>query len=341
MKAVGYAKSLPIDDAESLMDIELPQPVAEGCDLLVRVKAIAANPVDAKIRTRAAPAQGEYRVLGWDAVGEVVAVGDAVKLYKAGDKVFYAGELNRQGCNAEFQLVDERLVGRKPASISDSEAAALPLTTITAWELLFKHLAVTESSASGDSKSNDTILVIGAAGGVGSILVQLIKQLTDAKVIGTASREKSQAWIKKLGADFVIDHSKPLTPQVKALGIESITHVASLTHTDSYFDECIELLEPFGKIVLIDDPTSIDVMKLKPKSLSLHIEFMFARSTFKVKDMSEQGKLLNRLSALVDEDRIKATMATHLGTINAENLRVAHQTLESGKSMGKIVLEGF
>ena len=341
MKAVGYAKSLPIDDAESLMDIELPQPVAEGRDLLVRVKAIAANPVDAKIRTRAAPAQGEYRVLGWDAVGEVVAVGDAVKLYKAGDKVFYAGELNRQGCNAEFQLVDERLVGRKPASISDSEAAALPLTTITAWELLFKHLAVTESSASSDKTSNDIILVIGAAGGVGSILIQLIKQLTGAKVIATASREKSQAWIKKLGADFVIDHTKPLTPQVKALGIESITHVASLTHTDSYFDECIELLEPFGKIVLIDDPTSIDVMKLKPKSLSLHIEFMFARSTFKVKDMSEQGKLLNRLSALVDEDRIKATMATHLGTINAENLRVAHQTLESGKSMGKIVLEGF
>lgn len=341
MKAVGYAKSLPIDDPESLIDIELPQPVATGRDLLIRVDAIAANPVDTKIRQRAAPEQGEYKVLGWDAVGEVVAVGEAASLFKTGDKVFYAGDLNRQGCNAEFQLVDERLVGRKPTSLKDDEAAALPLTAITAWELLFKHLAIPELTANDDKNSKDIVLVIGAAGGVGSILIQLVKQLTAATVIGTASRESSQAWIKKLGADHVVNHAEPLIPQLNALGFDSVTHVASLTHTDSYFDDCVELLSTFGRIALIDDPVSLDAMKLKRKSLSLHIEFMFARSLFSAPDMDEQGKLLNRLSQLVDEGRIKTTVAKRLGTINAKNLRAAHSELESGTAIGKIVLKGF
>ncbi|SEA11151.1 zinc-binding alcohol dehydrogenase family protein [Microbulbifer marinus] len=342
MKAVGYRQSLPITDADSLMDIELPQPVASGHDLLVKIRAIAVNPVDFKVRKRAAPAEGEHKVLGWDAVGEVVATGDKVSLFQPGDAVFYAGDLNRQGSNAEFQLVDERIVGRKPSSLSDAEAAALPLTTITAWEMLFEHLGIQRQSAGASGQSEEVILVIGAAGGVGSILLQLARALTGATLIATASRESSSEWVKKLGAHHVVDHTKPLQPQIEALGIGPVTHVASLHRTDSYFETFIDLLAPFGKIAMIDDPEKpLDVMKMKPKSLSLHIEFMFARSMFQAADMDEQGKLLNRLSDLVDQGLVQTTIGKNLGTINAEHLRAAHEELESGRAIGKIVLEGF
>ena len=342
MKAVGYSKSLPINDPESLLDIELPQPIATGRDLLVKIKAIAVNPVDYKIRQRFAPAAGNYKVIGWDAVGEVVAAGEAATQFKPGDQVYYAGDLNRQGCNAEYQLIDERIVGSKPKSLSDAEAAALPLTTITAWEMLFEHLAIKQQSPESTEKSNEVILVVGAAGGVGSILVQVAKAITGATIIGTASRESSQAWVKKLGADYVVDHSKPLQSQIEALGIGQVTHVASLTHTDSYFATYIELLAPFGKIAMIDDPaTPLDVMKLKFKSLSLHIEFMYARSMFQTADMAEQGRLLSRVADLIDQGYIQTTAGKNLGTINAAKLRAAHAELESGKSIGKIVLEGF
>ncbi|NNL56279.1 MAG: zinc-binding alcohol dehydrogenase family protein [Pseudomonadales bacterium] len=340
MKAIGYTQSLPIDDPRALEDVELPQPVATARDLLIKIKAIAVNPVDYKIRQNVAPEAGEHRVLGWDAVGEVVATGESVSQFKPGDQVFYAGDLNRPGCNAEYQLVDERIVGRKPKSLSDSEAAALPLTSITAWEILFEHFAIPRRSPDSKSKSTDVILVIGAAGGVGSILVQLAKALTGATVIGTASRESSQAWVEELGADHVVDHTQPLQPQIEALNLR-ITHVASLTHTESYFDDYIELLVPFGKIALIDDPESLDVMKIKPKSLSLHIEFMFARSMFNAADMNEQSNLLNRLADLIDQGFVKTTIGKNLGAIDARNLRKAHEELESGKSIGKIVLEGF
>ncbi|MGI9276365.1 MAG: zinc-binding alcohol dehydrogenase family protein [Endozoicomonas sp.] len=341
MKAIGYTQSLPITDSESLQDIELPQPVATGRDLLVRVKAIAVNPVDYKIRQRATPEEGRQKVLGWDAVGEVVAAGEAVTQFKPGDVVYYAGDLNRQGSNAEYQLVDERIVGSKPKSLSDAEAAALPLTAITAWEMLFEHLAIKPQSPGSKEKSDDVILVVGAAGGVGSIFIQLAKTITGATVIATASRESSQAWVKKLGADFVVDHTRPLQPQIEALGIGQVTHVASLNSTDSYFESYTELLTPFGKIAMIDDPESLNVMKLKPKSLSLHIEFMFARSMFEARDMSEQSVLLNRVSDLVDQGYLQTTIGKNLGTINAQNLRAAHEELESGRSIGKIVLEGF
>ena len=342
MKAVGYSKSLPINEAESLIDIELQQPIASGHDLLVKVKAIAVNPVDYKIRQNVAPAEGANKVIGWDAAGEVVASGETATQFKPGDMVYYAGDLNRQGCNAEFQLVDERLVGMKPKSLSDAEAAALPLTTITAWEMLFEHLAIKQQPPGATEKSSEVILVIGAAGGVGSILLQLANAITGATVIATASRESSQAWVRKLGADHVIDHSKPLQPQIEALGIDQVTHIASLNSTDSYFESYTELLATFGKIAMIDDPGKpLDVMKLKLKSQSLHIEFMFARSMFQAADMAEQSRLLNRVSDLVDQGYIQTTSGKNLGLINADNLKTAHEELESGKAIGKIVLEGF
>ena len=345
MKAIGYIKSLPISDPESLTDIELPQPIATGRDVLVKVKAIAVNPVDYKVRQRVSP-EDDYKVIGWDAVGEVVAAGEAVTQFKPGDAVYYAGDLNRQGSNAEYQLVDERIVGHKPKSLSDADAAALPLTTITAWELLFEHLDVKQQDPGSTNKSDEVILVIGAAGGVGSILLQLAKAITGATIIATASRESSQAWVNKLGADHVIDHTKPLQPQIESLiedkDMGQVTHIASLNGTESYFESYTELLAPFGKIAMIDDPSQpLDVMKLKPKSQSLHIEFMFARSMFNAADMDEQSKLLNRVADLVDQGYIQTTSGKNLGTINAENLRAAHEELESGKAIGKIVLEGF
>lgn len=341
MKAIGYTQNLPISDRESLVDIELPQPVATGRDLLVNVKAIAVNPVDYKIRQNVAPESDEYKVIGWDAVGEVVAKGDQATAFEVGDIVYYAGDLNRQGSNAEYQLVDERIVGNKPKSLSNAEAAALPLTSITAWELLFEHLAIAKQVPGNVEKTDDVILVVGAAGGVGSILLQLASALTGATIIATASRESSQAWVKKLGADHVVDHTKPLKPQIDALNIGDVTHVASLNSTDSYFDTYIELLAPFGKIAMIDDPKSIDVMKMKPKSLSLHIEFMFARSMFGAKDIQEQSSLLNQVADLIDSGVIQTTVGKNLGVVNAENLKKAHEELEAGTSIGKIVLESF
>ena len=346
MKAVGYTQSLDIDHPESLVDIELPQPIANGHDLLVKVRSIAVNPVDYKIRQNIAPENGEYKVIGWDAVGEVIATGEAASLFKPGDLVFYAGDLNRAGSNAEYQLVDERIVGNKPKSLSDAEAAALPLTSITAWEMLFEHLAIKQQSAGSSEKSDEVILVVGAAGGVGSILIQLARAVTGATLIATASRESSQAWVKKLGADHVIDHTRPLQAQIELLqkkqAVGPVTHIASLNSTESYFEDYIDILAPFGKIAMIDDPGKpLDVMKLKPKSQSLHIEFMFARSMFNAPDMAEQGRLLNRVADLVDQGHVQTTAGKNLGIINAENLKTAHRELESRKSIGKIVLQGF
>jgi zinc-binding alcohol dehydrogenase family protein len=342
MKAVGYTKSLPIQDPQSLIDIELSQPIATGRDLLIKVKAVAVNPVDYKIRLNFPAAEGEYKVIGWDAVGEVVATGEAATLFKPGDMVYYAGDLNRQGSNAEYQLVDERLAGNKPKCLSNAEAAALPLTSITAWEMLFEHLAIIQQAPDSPEKSDEVILVVGAAGGVGSILLQLAKAITGATIIATASRESSQTWVKTLGAHHVVNHTKPLQPQIEELGIGPVTHVASLNGTESYFESYIELLSPFGKIAMIDDPSKpLDVMKMKLKSLSLHIEFMFARSMFKATDMEEQNHLLCRVADLVDQGYIQTTADKNLGIINAENLKAAHEALESGRSIGKIVLEGF
>ena len=337
MKAIAYYASLPITDPESLQDIELPAPVAGPRDLLVEVKAISVNPVDTKVRQNVAPENGAAKVLGWDVAGVVKAVGSDVTLFKAGDKVYYAGSLVRPGGNSELHTVDERIVGHMPQSLGFAEAAALPLTAITAWELLFERLQVTE----GKDDQGQSLLIVGAAGGVGSILTQLANQLTALKVIGTASRPETHAWAKALGAHVVIDHSQPLSEVLKQAGHGQVTHVASLTQTEQHLDQLVEALQPQGKLALIDVPKALDVSKLKRKSLSLHWEFMYTRSMFETPDMIEQHKLLNRVAELIDAGTLKTTVGEHFGVINAANLRRAHALLESGKAKGKIVLEGF
>ncbi|MBN4053387.1 zinc-binding alcohol dehydrogenase family protein [Haliea sp. AH-315-K21] len=342
MKAVGYAQSLKISNPKALQDIELPQPTPESRDLLVKVNAVSVNPVDTKIRMTTAPALGQYKVLGYDAVGEVVAVGDAVSSYKVGDRVWYAGDITRSGTNAEYHLVDERIVGKAPQSLSDAEAAAVPLTAITAWELLFDRIGLQQKQNEQNASADERLLVVGAAGGVGSILIQLASQLTKATVIGTASRPASQAWVKERGADHVIDHSKSFSAELSRVGLDNVTHIISLTHTDQHYDQLVEIIAPQGKIALIDNPIGgLDIMKLKQKSVSLHWEFMFTRSMFQTADMTEQAVLLNKVSELIDTGLIKTTLGKNYGLINAENLKRAHAQVESNTSIGKIVLQGF
>ena len=337
MKAVGYQKSLPITDAKSLVDVELPKPVPGGRDLLVKVQAVSVNPVDTKMRMRAEPTAGEWRVLGWDAAGVVESAGPEAKLFKAGDAVFYAGTLNRPGTNSEYHLVDDRIVGPKPKSLSNAEAAALPLTAITAWEMLFDRLDV-KKAVPGVANA---ILIIGGAGGVGSIAIQLATALTDLTVIATASRSETAAWVKQLGAHHVVDHGKPLAAEVASLGLGAPAFVFSTTQTDRHFDQIVEAIAPQGRFGLIDDPELIDMRKLKRKSASLHWEFMFTRSMFETADVLEQNGLLTEVARLVDAGKIKTTLGETYGQINAANLRRAHALIESGKAKGKIVLEGF
>ena len=337
MKAVGYQKSLAIENPDSLIDIELEAPKPTGHDLLVEIEAISVNPVDTKIRKRTEPPAGDYKVLGWDAVGQVTAVGEQVSLFKPGDRVWYAGAIDRPGTNAQYHLVDERIVGRCPANLSAAQAAAMPLTSITAWEMLFDRLALKRNG----SNKGATLLVIGAAGGVGSILVQLAKALTDAVVIGTAARDKSITWVKRLGAHHVIDHSNNLSEEIKQVGLDCVSHIAAITRSDLHFDEMVELIKPFGQIAMIDDPGDIAIGKLKTKSVSFHWELMFTRSLFHTEDMIEQHRLLNEVAQMVEQGQIQTTLSQNFGVINAENLRRAHALIESGKSRGKIVLEGF
>jgi zinc-binding alcohol dehydrogenase family protein len=336
MKAVAYRESLPIDAIEALIDIVLPDPVPTGRDLLVEVRAVSVNPVDTKIRRNVAPDAGQAKVLGWDAAGVVRAIGDEVKLFKPGDRVMYAGSLLRPGTNSELHLVDERIVGPVPATLGFEEAAALPLTSITAWELLFDRLQVREGKDPAG-----TLLIVGAAGGVGSMLVQLARKLTGLTIVATASRAETRQWVHDLGAHHVIDHTKPLPQQLHALGIEHVDMVASLTHTDQHLPEIVAALAPQGKLGLIDDPASFDVLLLKRKSISLHWEFMYTRSMFQTDDMIEQHRLLSRVAELIDRGVLRSTLADNFGTINAANLRRAHALLESGRARGKIVLAGF
>jgi zinc-binding alcohol dehydrogenase family protein len=337
MKAIAYRKSLPILDADALLDIELPAPQALGRDLLVEVKAISVNPVDVKIRANVPPADGAAKVIGWDAAGIVKAVGPDVTLFQPGDEVWYAGDLTRPGTNSELHLVDERIVGHKPRTLDFAQAAALPLTAITAWELLFERLQVSRDKG----VTGKSLLVIGAAGGVGSILVQLARQLTNLTVIGTASRADTAAWVTELGAHHVIDHSKTLNEEIARLGLPPVTYVAGLNQTDHHWPAIAELVAPQGKVALIDDPAAIDVRVLKRKSVSLHWEFMFTRSMFATDDIAQQHQLLEDVAQLVDTGVIKTTLAERFGTINAANLKRAHALLESNSAKGKIVLEGF
>lgn len=337
MKAVGYQKSLPIEDANSLIDFETAKPEPKGRDIRVAVKAISANPVDYKVRKRAAPPAGETKILGFDAAGVVDAIGPDVSLFKPGDEVFYAGSILRPGTNSEFHLVDERIVGKKPNSLSFAQAAALPLTSITAWELLFDRLG----AVPGKSLDPRTLLITGGAGGVGSILIQLARRLTGLTVVATATRPESQAWCRDLGAHAVVDHGKPMKEQIEALKLPPVALVASLTFTDQHYKAIAEFMAPQGKFGLIDDPPEFTVAAFKGKAISVHWESMFTRSSFQTPDMMAQHHLLNDVADLLDKGVLRTTLDQTFGTINAANLKRAHALLESGKSRGKIVLEGW
>ncbi|MBK4720056.1 zinc-binding alcohol dehydrogenase family protein [Azospirillum sp. YIM DDC1] len=337
MRAVAFSQSLPIDTPDALIDVERPRPEPQGRDLLVAIEAVSVNPVDTKVRRNMPPAPGAMKVLGWDAAGTVVAAGPQATLFKPGDAVFYAGAIDRDGTNAEFHLVDERIVGPKPASLDFAQAAALPLTSITAWEAMFDRLDVRRPVPG----AANAILIVGGAGGVGSIAIQFARQLTDLTVIATASREETQAWCRDLGAHHVIDHRKPLAAQVEALGIGAPAFVFSTNDTGAHLPEIAALIAPQGRVALIDDPAGLDVMVLKRKSVSLHWEFMFTRPLFGTADIAAQHALLGELSRLVDAGTVRTTLAETFGTINAANLTRAHALLESGRAKGKIVLAGF
>jgi NADPH2:quinone reductase len=337
MRAVGYRKSLPIEDPQSLLDLEIDKPAPQGRDLSVRVKAVSVNPVDYKVRKRAEPKEGEpAKILGYDATGVVAATGPDVTLFKPGDEVWYAGSIIRPGTNSEFHLVDERIVGGKPKSLGFAAAAALPLTSITAWEMLFDRFAVARNGGEGKS-----LLIVGGAGGVGSIATQLARTLTKLTVIATASRPETRAWCRELGAHHVIDHSRPMAEQLKAKGHRFVDYIFGVTHSDQHFDTIADVIAPQGKFGLIDDPKPFEFSKLKGKSASLHWEAMFTRSTFQTPDMDAQHRLLNEVAGMVDAGTVRTTLAENLGAINAANLRRAHAMVESGRMRGKLVLEGF
>jgi len=337
MRAVAYQNSQPISAETSLVDVDLPVPEAKGHDLLVEVKAVSVNPVDTKVRANVAPEAGQYKVLGWDAAGIVKAVGPDVTMFKPGDAVYYAGVINRAGSNAEFQLVDERIVALKPESLDFPAAAALPLTSITAYETLFDRLRVREP-VPGAAR---VLLIIGGAGGVGSIAIQLARALTDLTIIATASRPETRDWAKALGAHHVIDHSKPLAPQIEAIGAGAPGFVFSTTNTADYTAAIADIIFPQGRFALIDDPKGLDVMPFKRKAVSVNWESMFTRPLFQTPDMIEQHKLLTEVATLIDAGTLRTTLTDTMGTINAANLKKAHALIESGKAKGKVVLAGF
>ena len=338
MKAVALTRYLPIDDPQSLIDVELPKPAASGRDLLVRVEAVSVNPVDTKVRAPKAQVETQPKILGFDAAGVVEAVGDTVTLFKPGDEVFYAGDITRSGSNAQFQLIDERIVGRKPKSLDFAHAAAIPLTSITAWELMFQRMRIDPDGAD----RGGSLLILAGAGGVGSMAIQFAK-LAGLVVIATASRPETVEWCRSLGADHVVDHRKPLAESLKGIGLHNVDFIVNFVDTDGYWQQMAELIAPQGRIGLIVEPKN-DVYvgnPLKDKSISIHWESMFTRARNRGEDMIEQHRTLERLSSLIDAGKIRSTLKKTLSPINAENLREAHRLLESGKSIGKIALCGW
>ncbi|MHB8283658.1 MAG: zinc-binding alcohol dehydrogenase family protein [Caulobacteraceae bacterium] len=337
MRAIAYREAGPIDRADSLLDIELDDPVASGRDLLIEVKAVSVNPVDVKVRQSTERTGEGWRTLGWDAAGVVKAVGSQATVFKPGDEVFYAGSIARAGCDSTLHLVDERIVALKPKSLEWAQAAALPLTSITSWEALFDRLDVRKAVPG----AANALLLIGGAGGVGSVAIQLARQLTDLTVIATASRPETQDWVRKMGAHYVIDHSQPLAPQIEALGLGAPAFVFSTTHTDRHLSDIVDLIAPQGRFALIDDPAALDIMPFKRKSVSVHWELMFTRSLFETADMSEQGRLLTQVARLVDDGRLMSTLTERLSPINAANLKRAHALIESAATRGKVVLHDW
>lgn len=338
MKAIGFTRYLPISDPQALVDIELEQPTPTGRDLLVKVEAIAVNPVDTKVRAPKDKVESAPRVLGWDAAGVVAAVGPEATLFKVGDPVYYAGDITRPGANSEFHLIDERIVGTKPASLDFSSAAALPLTTITAWEALFDRLGV---SAEGKD-AGKSVLIVGGAGGVGSIGIQLAKRVAKLQVIATASRPESAEWARELGADHIVDHFGDIPAQMKEIGFPQVDYVLIFNDTDKHFPAAAEVIKPQGGIsTIVENARPLPVELLKAKSAAFHWEFMFTRAMFNTPDMIEQHKLLSEVARLIDAGTLRTTLGRDLGPINATNLREAHRLLEEGRTVGKLVLTGF
>ena len=331
MKAIGYQTMGSLEQANF---IEFATDIAEiGVhDLLVEVHGVSINPVDTKVRQRAEP-EGQPKVLGYDGAGIVRQVGMNVSRFAVGDEVYYAGDITRPGTNSELHIVDERIVGKKPSTLSMAEAAGIPLTSITAWEILFDSLGITP-------KDNESILIIGGAGGVGSILIQLAKQLTNLTVIASASRQESIEWVKKMGADHVINHSKPIDKEIADLGIQP-AYVAALTETDQHFDAIVNLIKPRGAVAIIDNPEALNINSGKQKSIRFDWEFMFTRSMFKTADMDEQHKLLTHVSEMLDNGTLMSTVTNNLGKLSPETIVEAHRRQESGRVIGKNVLKGF
>lgn len=338
MKAVGLYRYLPIDHPESLLDLQLEKPRVTGRDLLVRVKAVGVNPVDYKVRSPKEKVEHAPKILGWDVAGVVEQVGADCTLFQPGDEVYYAGDITRSGGNSEFHLVDERIVGKKPASLDYAQAAALPLTTITAYEALFDRMGI---SREHEVNENRTLLIIGAAGGVGSIAIQLAKKV-GLTVIGTASRPESIEWAKELGADHTLNHYEEFVPQLQQLGFESVDYILCLNATEKHWENMAQAIAPQGKICsIVETEVPLPLTRLKNKSATFVWEFMFTRSMFQTEDMIEQHKLLNEVAEWLDDGSIKTTLNQRLAPINAETLRKAHSLLETGKAIGKIVVEGF
>jgi len=338
MKAIAQIQTTSPGDTSSLVDLELPRPTPSGSDLLVRVEAISVNPVDTKVRQSRKPEETAPRVLGWDAAGVVEAIGPDVTAFEVGDEVYYAGDITRPGSNAEFQLVDARIVGLKPTALSFSEAAALPLTTITAWEALFDRLGVDRHNK---AHRNRTLLIIGGAGGVGSIAIQLAK-MADLTVIATASRPETSEWVSNLGADHVVNHRDPLPPQLVALGFPQVDYIANFSNTDEYWAVMAELIRPQGHIVsIVENSHPLDLNLLKSKSAAFSWEFMFTRAMYQTPDMAAQGELLNEAAAYFESGELRTTLTDTLSPINAENIRLAHAQLASGRTIGKLALFGW
>ena len=337
MKAVGYRVAGPVSADDSLVDLELPAPRPGPRDLRVAVKAISVNPADVQIRARMSPPQGEVRILGFDAAGVVDSVGSDVTLFKPGDEVFYAGAMDRPGTNSELHLVDECVVGHRPKTLSFGEAAALPLTSIAAGELLFERLAIPY----GVKTQVGALLIVNGAGGVGSILTQLARRLTGLTIIATASRPETEAWCHKMGAHHVINHRHPLDQGLKEIGIGEVAYVAGLTATDKHLPAIAEAIAPQGRLALIDDPRVLDIVNLKRKSVSVHWELMFTPTLYQTPDMIKQHHLLNEVAALVDAGLLRTTLTEEAGPINARNLKRVHSQVESHRNIGKTVLSGF
>jgi len=357
MRGVGLHKYLPIDNPESLLDIEIPKPEPRPRDLVVQVKAVSVNPVDAKVRSPKDKIESAPRVLGWDAAGIVDGVGPRATLFKPGDEVYYAGVITRPGCNSEYHAVDERIVGRKPRNLSFEEAAALPLTTITAWEALFDRmaipLAVLEPDSTGEVNvgvsptvasafrrtSGHSLLIVGGAGGVGSIAIQLAKHLAGMRVIATASRPESADWCRTLGADDVIDHHRPFAEEFKRVGLDEVDYIFCLNSTEQHMQNMADVIKPQGKLCLIVETKGpVNINPFQRKSVAICWELMFTRPMFETFDMQAQHDLLSEVAGLVESGTLRTTKRRSFGKLNAESLRQAHRAIEKGDTIGKITL---